>query len=128
MSGYSAGFPPDVFETALRHARPLAGHHLTDMWVRFTEARLTVLHARAASTTQANQVDKLVAALSNSPMDALEAQTAWAGQQARIAEARRALLEAQAEVLDAERAFGDVLEEIRSDPSFYGCPPIRCSE
>eukprot|EP00961_Rhodomonas_salina_P154933 2087029-Rhodomonas_salina.1 len=53
MSGYSAGFPPDVFETALQHARPLAGHHLADVWVRFTEARLAVLHARAASTTQA---------------------------------------------------------------------------
>eukprot|EP00961_Rhodomonas_salina_P042505 571093-Rhodomonas_salina.1 len=124
MSGYSAGFPPDVFETALQHARPLAGHHLADMWVRFTEARLTVLHARAASTAQEKQVEDLVAALSDSPTDAWEAQAAWAGLQARIAEARRALLEAQAEVLDAERSFGDVLEEIRSDPSFDGGPPI----
>eukprot|EP00961_Rhodomonas_salina_P047961 644057-Rhodomonas_salina.1 len=47
MSGYSAGFPPYVFETALQHACPHAGHHVADMWVRFTEARLTVLHARA---------------------------------------------------------------------------------
>eukprot|EP00961_Rhodomonas_salina_P256376 3464703-Rhodomonas_salina.1 len=98
------------------------------MLVRFTKARLTILHALAASTTQAKQVDDLVAALSDAPTDAWEAQAAWAWSQAKIAEARRALLEAQAEVLDAERSFRDVLEEIQSEPSFYGGPPVQCSE
>eukprot|EP00961_Rhodomonas_salina_P061809 829847-Rhodomonas_salina.1 len=46
MSGYSSGFPPTFFEATLQHARPLAGYHLADMWVRFTEARLTVLTVR----------------------------------------------------------------------------------
>eukprot|EP00961_Rhodomonas_salina_P193032 2604823-Rhodomonas_salina.2 len=98
------------------------------MWVRFTEARLTVLHARAASTTLAKEVDDLEAALSDAPTDAWEAQAAWAGPLVRIAEAHRTLLEAQAEVLDAERSFSDILEEIKSDPSSYGGPPIQCSE
>eukprot|EP00961_Rhodomonas_salina_P034312 462212-Rhodomonas_salina.1 len=45
--------------------------------------------------------------------------------QARIWEAERALVRAQAETLDAEREFGEVFEEILSEPSFYFDPPAQ---
>eukprot|EP00961_Rhodomonas_salina_P219799 2971032-Rhodomonas_salina.1 len=70
MSGYSAGFPPDVFETALQHARPHVGYHLVDLWVRFTEARMTVLHARAVSSAHAREIDELLTALADAPTSA----------------------------------------------------------
>eukprot|EP00961_Rhodomonas_salina_P246080 3324913-Rhodomonas_salina.1 len=40
------------------------------MWVRFTEARLTVLHARAVRATHAKEIDDLMTALSYAPTDA----------------------------------------------------------
>eukprot|EP00961_Rhodomonas_salina_P261172 3529653-Rhodomonas_salina.2 len=127
MSGYSAGFPPDVFEAALQHALPLAGYHLADMWVRFTEARLTVLQARAVSEKRRKQFQALTAALTSSHPRTSEAEEAAAEAQAKVVEAKRALHQAQAETVDAEQAFRDILEEIQSDPSFYLCPPIHHS-
>eukprot|EP00961_Rhodomonas_salina_P159160 2143261-Rhodomonas_salina.1 len=60
----SSAFPPDFFEDALQHARPLAGYHLADMWVRFTEARQTVLQACSVSESRTKQIQALTAALS----------------------------------------------------------------
>eukprot|EP00961_Rhodomonas_salina_P176462 2378381-Rhodomonas_salina.1 len=125
MSGYSSGFPPDFFETALQHARPLAGYHLAEMWVRFTEARLTVLQARSVSASRAKQIQALTTALSSAQTRAREAEEAAAKAQSKFVEAIRALLKAQAETLDAEKEFGDVLEEIQSDLSFYLEPPVH---
>eukprot|EP00961_Rhodomonas_salina_P220072 2975285-Rhodomonas_salina.1 len=127
MSGYSSGFPPDFFETALQHARPLAGYHLAEMWARFTEARLTVLRARSVSASRAKQFQALTAAQSGAQTRACKAEEAAAEARSKCAEAERAWLEAQAETLDAEKEFGDVLEEIQSDPSFYLGPPVHHS-
>eukprot|EP00961_Rhodomonas_salina_P098109 1320578-Rhodomonas_salina.2 len=125
MSGYSSGSPPDFFEAALQHARQLAGYHLADVWVRFTEARLTVLQACLVSKNQTKQIRALTAALSSAQTRASEAEEAAAEAQSKVVEAERALLEAQAETLDAERGFRDILEEIQSYQSFYLGPPVH---
>eukprot|EP00961_Rhodomonas_salina_P162949 2195008-Rhodomonas_salina.1 len=52
---------------------------------------------------------------------------ATAEMQAKIEEAERVLRDAQATTLDAKREFGDMLEEILSDPSFYCGPPFQHS-
>eukprot|EP00961_Rhodomonas_salina_P080927 1088544-Rhodomonas_salina.2 len=114
MSGYSSGYPPDFFEAALQHSSPLAGHHLADVWVRFTEARLAVRQARSVSISWAKQVEDLTAALASAQAGTREAEGALAEAQSKAMEEERALLEAQTETLDAERDFGDVLEEILS--------------
>eukprot|EP00961_Rhodomonas_salina_P003853 53052-Rhodomonas_salina.1 len=118
MSGYSSGFPPEYFEAALQYSRPLTDCHLTEMWVRFTEARLTVLQARSASADKTKQCQALSAALSSAQSRVRQAEEAAAEAQASLTEAERALRDAQAETLDAEQGFGDVLEEIQSDSSF----------
>eukprot|EP00961_Rhodomonas_salina_P178879 2413428-Rhodomonas_salina.1 len=123
MSGYSSGFPPYFFETALQHARPLAGYHLADLWAQFTEARLTVLQARAVSASRAKQLQALTAAQPGAQTGGRKAEEAAAEARSKCAAAERAWLEAQAETLDAEKELGDVLEEIQSDQSFYLGPP-----
>eukprot|EP00961_Rhodomonas_salina_P149153 2007598-Rhodomonas_salina.1 len=117
MSGYSLGFPHDFFEAALQYSHPLTDCSLTEMWVRFTEARLTFLQTLSASASQAKQCQALTTALSSAQSRVRQAEEAAAEARSKLTEAERALLEIQAETLDAEKEFGDVLEEIRSDMS-----------
>eukprot|EP00961_Rhodomonas_salina_P270998 3661986-Rhodomonas_salina.1 len=113
MSGYSLGYPSDVFEATLQHALPLAGHYLADVWVRFTEARLVVLQARSASTSQAKQIDNLTAALARAQIETLETKGALAETQAKVMEAERAC-KAQTETSVGCRK--GVLGRTRRDP------------
>eukprot|EP00961_Rhodomonas_salina_P124111 1672669-Rhodomonas_salina.1 len=86
------------------------------MWVRFTEAKLAVLQARSVNNDRAEQLQALMAASSSSPASVRTTEEATAEMQAKIKEAERVLRDAQATTLDAEREYGDMLEEIRSDP------------
>eukprot|EP00961_Rhodomonas_salina_P250117 3380884-Rhodomonas_salina.1 len=82
------------------------------MWVRFTEAKLAVLQARSVDKDQAEQLQTLMAAASSSQTSVRTPEEATAEMQAKIEEAERVWRDAQATTLDAEREFGDMLEEI----------------
>eukprot|EP00961_Rhodomonas_salina_P101023 1359543-Rhodomonas_salina.1 len=68
-----------------------------------------------------------MAAVSSSQASVRTPEEAAAGMQAKIKEADRVWSDARATTLDAEREFGDMLEEIRSDLSFYCGPPFQHS-
>eukprot|EP00961_Rhodomonas_salina_P205410 2772741-Rhodomonas_salina.1 len=127
MSGYSSGFPPNFFEAALQHAHTRVGYHPADMWVRFTEAKLAVLQARSVSKDRTEQLQALMAASSSLQASVRKTEEAITKMQAKIVEAERVWRDAQATTLDSEREFGDMLEEIQSDPSFYCGPPFQHS-
>eukprot|EP00961_Rhodomonas_salina_P050067 672471-Rhodomonas_salina.1 len=68
-----------------------------------------------------------MAAVSSSQVSVHTPEEAAAGMQAKIKEADRVWRDARATTLDAKREFRDMLEEIRSDPSFYCGPPFQHS-